>query len=106
MLDCALEYRAGPAETVAGIEQGINLRSPYPLLDLVEIAVVRVDRAIGHLVEGDVIGLRLGHGKSIARALRPPIMLSSRCSQRWQGLMTCTASALRLRYPSRFAIAT
>jgi hypothetical protein len=51
MLDCPLEYRAGPAETVAGIEQVIDLRSvPYPLLDLVEITVVRVDRAISHLV--------------------------------------------------------
>ena len=34
MLDGVLKHRAGPAETVAGIEQAIDLRSvPRPLLD-------------------------------------------------------------------------
>jgi hypothetical protein len=69
MRDRALEYRAGSTETVAGIEQAIDLRSvPRPLLDFVEVAIVGVDRAIGHLMKGDVIGFRFGHGENIARS--------------------------------------
>jgi hypothetical protein len=57
MLDSSGEDFAGPTVTVAGIEQAIDLRSiPRPLLDFVEIAVVRVDCAVGHLVEVDVMG--------------------------------------------------
>ena len=45
MLDGLLKHRAGPAETVAGIEQAIDLRSiPRPLLDLVEVVVVGIRR--------------------------------------------------------------
>jgi hypothetical protein len=38
MLDGMFKHRAGPAETIAGIEQAIDLRSvPRPLLDLGEV---------------------------------------------------------------------
>jgi len=58
MFDRTLEYRAGPTETVAGIEQAIDLRSvPHPLLNLVEVAVVGVARAVGLFVEVNVAGL-------------------------------------------------
>ena len=41
MLDGMFKHRAGPAETVAGIEQAVDVRSvPRPLLDLVEIVQV------------------------------------------------------------------
>ena len=61
-IDVALEHRAGHAQTVAGIEQAVDLRSvPRPLLDLVEAPVVHVDRAVRLLVEVNVIGLRIGH---------------------------------------------
>jgi hypothetical protein len=68
MLDSAGEDFAGPTETVTGIEQAIDLRPiPRPLLDLVEIAVVREDCAIGHLLEVDVMGFRFfGHGITVA----------------------------------------
>ena len=66
MLDGLLKYQAGPAETVAGIEQVIDLRSvPRPLLDLVEIAQVGNQRIGGLLVEVNVVGLRIGHGPII-----------------------------------------
>ena len=46
VLDGAFEYRASPAQAVAGIEQAIDLRSvARPLLDFVEVAVVGVGRA-------------------------------------------------------------
>jgi hypothetical protein len=68
MLYCALEHRAGPTETVTGIEQAIDLRSiPRPLLDFVEVAVVGMRRVICLLMDGDVIGFWFGHGQSIAR---------------------------------------
>jgi hypothetical protein len=69
-LYCVGEDFPGPCETVAGIEQAIDLRSiPRPLLDFVEVAVVRVDCAVGHLMEVDVMGFRLfGQGESIARS--------------------------------------
>jgi hypothetical protein len=68
MLDRVLEYRAGPAEAVAGIEQAVDLRFvPCPLLDLVEVAIVGIDRAVRFLMEGYVVRLRFfGHRKSIA----------------------------------------
>jgi hypothetical protein len=41
MLDGMFKHGAGPAETVAGIEQAVDVRSvPRPLLDLVEIVQV------------------------------------------------------------------
>src|SRR5262249_42255845 len=66
MFDRTLEYRAGPTETVAGIEQAIDLRSvPRPLLNLVEVAVVGVARAVGLFVEVNIVWLRIGHGPII-----------------------------------------
>lgn len=63
MLDGVLKHRAGPTETVAGIEQAIDLRSvPRPLLDIVEIAQVGDQRIGGVLVEVNVVGLRIAHG--------------------------------------------
>ena len=60
MLDGVFKHRACPAETVAGIEQAIDLRSgPSQLLDLVEIAQVG-DQRIGGLLVGPV----LTHGAS------------------------------------------
>jgi hypothetical protein len=38
------------------------------VLDFVEVVIVRVDCAIGHLMEVDVMGFRfLGHGESITQ---------------------------------------
>ena len=52
MFDGVLKHRAGPAETVAGIEQAIDLRSvPRPLLDLVEIVQVGDQRIGGFLTD-------------------------------------------------------
>jgi hypothetical protein len=68
MLDRALEHGTGCSETVAGTEQAINFRSvTRPLLDLIEVPVVSVCWTICLLMDGDVIGFRLGHGKSIAQ---------------------------------------
>jgi hypothetical protein len=54
--DGTSEDFAGPVEAVAGIE-AVELRPiPRPLLDLVEIAIVREDCTIGHLMEVDVMG--------------------------------------------------
>ena len=70
MLDGVLKHRAGSPETVAGIEQAIDLRSvPRPLLDLVEIVQVGDQRIGGLLVEVNVVGLRIGHGPDD----RPPV---------------------------------
>ena len=66
MLDGALKHRAGPAKTVAGIEQAVDLRSvPRPLLDLIEIVQVGHQRIGGLLVEVNVVGLRVGHNPII-----------------------------------------
>ena len=66
MFDGLLKHRAGSAETVAGIQQAIDLRSvPRPLLDLVEIAQVGDQRIGGLLVEVNVVGLRIAHGPII-----------------------------------------
>ena len=63
-LDSLLEYRAGPAEAVAGIEQAIDLGAiPRPFLDFVEVAVVGIDRAIRVLVEFNVVGDWFGHAR-------------------------------------------
>jgi hypothetical protein len=59
MLDGLFKHRAGPAETVAGMEQAVDLRSvPRPLLDLVEIVQVGDQRIGGLLVKVNVVGLR------------------------------------------------
>jgi hypothetical protein len=43
VLYCALERGTGSSETVAGVEQAIDLRPiPRPLLDFVEVAVVGI----------------------------------------------------------------
>jgi hypothetical protein len=53
--DCALEHCASPAETVASIEQTVDLGAiAGPLLDL-EVEVVGVGPALGLPMEGDVI---------------------------------------------------
>jgi hypothetical protein len=66
MLDGVLKHRAGPTETVAGIEQAIDLRSvPRPLLDLEEVPDVGNQWIGGLLVEANVVWLRIGHGESI-----------------------------------------
>jgi hypothetical protein len=50
------------AKTIAGIKQAIDSHAvPRPLLDLVEIAIVSIRRAICLLVEGDVVGLEVWH---------------------------------------------
>jgi hypothetical protein len=79
MLDGLLKHRAGPAETVAGIEQAIDLRSvPRPLLDLVEIAQVGDQRIGSLLVEVNVVRLRIGHGPD-DRLISPPPPSSPDC---------------------------
>jgi hypothetical protein len=66
VLDRALEHRASPTETVAGIEQAVDLRAiPRSLLDLVEVAHVGDQRIGSLLVEVNVVGLRIGHGERI-----------------------------------------
>ena len=61
MLDGMFKHRAGPAETVAGIEQAVDVRSvPRPLLDLVEIVQVGDQRIGGLFVEVNVSGFGLG----------------------------------------------
>ena len=57
-------------ETIAGIEQAIDLGAVLGLLlDLVEIAIVGIRRTIRLFVEVDVSGLRyLRHGERITRS--------------------------------------
>jgi hypothetical protein len=70
MLDGMFKHRAGPAETVAGIEQAVDVRSvPRPLLDLVEVSDVGDEWVGGLLVEVNVVWLRIGHGESIPGGL-------------------------------------
>ena len=58
--DCTLEYRAGSAEAVAGIQQVIDLCAvTRPFLDLVEVAAVGIGRVVGFLV-GPVVRRRAG----------------------------------------------
>src|SRR5262249_26460287 len=66
VLDGVLEYRTGPSEAVARIEQAVDLRPvPRPLLNFVEVAVVGIGWAVRLLVEVNVVGLRIGHGPII-----------------------------------------
>ena len=56
MPDRAFEHRSSPAQAVAGIEQAINLRAvPRPFFDLIEVAIVRIERVVGFFV-GPIVG--------------------------------------------------
>ena len=69
MLDCPSEQFLRLGETIAGIEQAIDLGAVLgPLLDLVEVAIGGIRRTIRLFVEVDVIGFRFGYGERIARS--------------------------------------
>jgi hypothetical protein len=51
VLDGLCEYRTGFVEIAAGVEQPIDFSAVFgPLFDLVEIAIIRVERVVGFFI--------------------------------------------------------